>query len=76
MSLPIPHAYFKSVLTENVRGHLHMWSFVIPNKATAAEVESFRVATTQVERYAGIKLWERLQGVKIEREKTRIRRMW
>ena len=32
ISVPIPSAYFKSVLTENNRGRLHMWSFIIPNE--------------------------------------------
>ena len=32
VSIPVPHAYFKSILAENNRGTLHMWSFVIPNK--------------------------------------------
>ncbi|MCH7576170.1 MAG: DNA/RNA non-specific endonuclease [Candidatus Marinimicrobia bacterium] len=31
VTLPIPHAYFKSVLTENRRGKLHMWSFIMRN---------------------------------------------
>ena len=29
VTIPIPHAYFKSVLIENNRGGLQMWSFVI-----------------------------------------------
>ena len=76
VSLPIPHAYFKSVLTENTRGALHMWSFILPNKGTSSELEEFRVPTNRVERYAGIKLWERLEGKHIEREKSRVRKMW
>ncbi|NKB33864.1 MAG: DNA/RNA endonuclease G [Pseudomonadales bacterium] len=76
VSLPIPHAYFKSILTENTRGTLHMWSFILPNKGTRQTIDSFLVPTTQVERYAGIKLWERLEGSKVQREKSRVRRMW
>lgn len=76
VSLPIPHAYFKSVLTENKRGTLHMWSFMIPNKSSTEPLSKFRVTTNMVEKYAGLKLWERLQGKKIDREKSRIRKMW
>jgi endonuclease G len=76
VSIPIPHAYFKSVLTENNRGTLCMWSFVIPNEATTQPLAEFLVPTRLVERLAGIKLWQRLEGRKIEREKARIRRMW
>ena len=34
VSLPIPHAFFKSILTENNTGSIKMWSFIIPNKIT------------------------------------------
>jgi len=76
VTLPVPHAYFKSILTENDRGALHMWSFLIPNQASKKPLESFRVPTAQVERYSGLCLWERLVGEKIEKEKNKIRKMW
>ncbi len=76
VTLPIPHAYFKSVLTENNKGALHMWSFIIPNEETDKPLEEFQVTTAKVERYAGILLWERLMGRKIQLEKQKIRRMW
>ncbi|MFC1524040.1 DNA/RNA non-specific endonuclease [Thermodesulfobacteriota bacterium] len=76
VTLPIPNAYFKSILTENNRGALHMWSFIIPNEFSDKPLEDFRVPTTKVERIAGLLLWERLMGKKIEREKNRIRKMW
>ena len=76
VTIPIPHAYFKSILTETNTGNLNMWSFVIPNKEADEPLEQYRVKTTQVERYAGIKLWERLVGRKIEKEKERTRKMW
>lgn len=76
VTLPIPHAYFKSVLTENDRGALHMWSFMIPNEATDKPLEEFQTTTVKVERFAGIFLWQRLVGSNIEREKSRKRKMW
>jgi endonuclease G len=76
VTLPVPHAYFKSVLTENSRGALNMWSFIIPNKASSKPIEDFLVPTTQVEKYSGLFIWEGLVGAKIEREKNRIRKMW
>ena len=76
VSIPIPHAYFKSVLTENNRGTLKMWSFIIPNKATNNPLEDFQVSTATVEKYAGIQLWERLMGTKMEKEKKKIRTLW
>jgi endonuclease G, mitochondrial len=76
VTIPVPHAYFKSVLTENNRGALHMWSFILPNKDTTEALATFLAPTKLVEKIAGIKLWERLVGTKIEREKSKIRRMW
>ena len=76
VTLPIPHAYFKSVLTENNRGVLHMWSFIIPNESSSKNLDTFLVPTNKVEKLSGLFLWERLVGRKIEREKSKIRKMW
>lgn len=77
VSLPIPHAYFKSILTENNRGTLDLWSFNLPNKETSKPPGSFLVRTVDIERFAGINLWNRLHGVSIARKKrARRRRMW
>lgn len=76
VAIPIPNAFFKSVLTENNRGHLNMWSFILPNKQARQPLEEFQVATTKVEQYAGIQLWARLEGSKIDAEKKKIRKMW
>jgi endonuclease G, mitochondrial len=76
VSIPVPHAYFKSVLTENDRGALHMWSFVLANEDSDEALDTFQVSTNFVEKMAGIKLWERLVGTKIEDEKSVVRGMW
>lgn len=76
VSLPIPHAFFKSVLAENNRGKLCMWSFIIPNESTDLPIEDFLVSTAKVEKLSGLFLWERLVGAKILHEKKTIRKMW
>ncbi len=76
VTIPIPHAFFKSVLTENDRGRLNIWSFMLPNEPSDEELETFLVPTIEVERKAGIFLWERLTGTEIEEEKSTIRDMW
>ena len=76
VTLPIPHAYFKSVLTEDNKGKLHMWSFIIPNAGSQKPLADFLVPTAKVEKYAGLFLWERLVGREIEKEKSKIRPMW
>ncbi|MBL8098904.1 MAG: DNA/RNA non-specific endonuclease [Anaerolineales bacterium] len=76
-TLPIPHGYFKSILTENDRGSLHMWSFLIPNEDTKKQpISDFQVPARKVERYSGFLLWERLMGKEIDKEKEKIRPMW
>lgn len=76
VSLPVPNAYFKSVLTENKRGDLDMWSFIMPNEESDKPLETFLVPTIQVEAMSGIFLWERLLGKKVDREKNSVRPMW
>lgn len=76
IAVPIPNAYFKSVLTENNKGRLHMWSFILPNEVANKPLEDYRVKTSKVEQYAGIQLWGRLEGSKIHTEKNKIRKMW
>lgn len=76
VTIPVPHAYFKSVLTENNRGTINMWSFILPNKKTNKSLEDFLVPTVFVEKLAGINLWETLVGKKINKEKSKIRKMW
>ena len=76
VTLPIPHAYFKSVLTENSRGRLHMWSFVMPNEYSGKPLADFRVPAVKVEKMSGLLLWERLVGSRIKREKHRVRKIW
>jgi endonuclease G len=76
VTIPVPNAYFKSVLTENKSGALRMWSFVLANEASDAAVETFLVPTERVEKLVGIKLWDRLTGTEIDAEKFGVRSMW
>ncbi len=76
VTLPIPHAYFKSVLTENKKGVLYMWSFLIPNEDLNKPLSDFLVPTKLVEKLSGLFLWENLKGKKIENDKSKVRKMW
>ena len=76
VSLPVPNAYFKSVLTENNKGKLYMWSFILPNQESDKQLSEFLVPTILVEQMSGTFLWERLVGKQIQREKSKIRKMW
>jgi len=76
VTLPVPHAYFKSVLAETRSGALKMWSFILPNENLNNPLSDYLVTTTKVEQRAGILLWERLVGPEVEREKNSVRTMW
>jgi len=72
VTLPIPHAYFKSVLAEDNRGKFKIWSYILPNEASDSGLQSFAVPTTEVERKAGILLWARLMGGEVDDAKNRV----
>ena len=76
VTIPIPNAYFKCVLTENNRGYLHMWAFLLENKLNDKPLADYRVSTDKIEQYTGIKIWEKLVGRKMELERGRVRKMW
>ncbi len=76
VSIPVPHAYFKSVLTEDINGKLEIWSFIIPNEGSSKPLSNFLVPTSKVERLAGIQLWDRLVGEKVEKEKNKAGKIW
>lgn len=76
VTLPIPHAYFKSILTENHRGTLRVWSFLLPNEGVSKPLNEYLISTTDVERLSGLFLWERLLGDKIKMMKETVSKMW
>ncbi len=76
----VPDAFFKSVLAETTKprsvNQMRIWSFIIPNDATDKDLKDFLVPTEEIERFAGIELWDRLKGEKSEKLKNRKGRMW
>lgn len=77
VSIPIPHAFYKSILTENKRGKFYMRSFIMDNEDQGdTPLADFRVPTEKVEKLAGMILWDQLLGKHILGEKRRRRRMW
>lgn len=76
VTIPVPHAFFKSIMIENNRGRFYMWNFIIKNEKQVDPLEKFQVTTKKVELLAGITLWDNLKGDYIDDEKSRIRKMW
>ena len=76
VTLPIPHAFFKSVLIEKNTGTINMWSFIIPQDRSRGDLSDFLVKTSKVEKISGLLLWETLVGTKMSKEKNKIRKIW
>lgn len=74
--IPVPHAFFKSILVEDVRGNLDLWSFALPNSATDKDLKDFLRTTTYIEKWAGVSLWDRMSGEKFEIMKNSISPLW
>ena len=74
--IAVPHAYYKSVLAENERGRMMLWSFIMPNERTEGKIEDYRVSTTEVEKMAGLVLWPELRTDDVRKLKDQIPEMW
>lgn len=74
VSIPIPHAFFKSVLSEDKKGNINIWSFILPNQEEdiLKPLKNFLVPTTKVEKLSGLFLWEALKGTKMEKQKNKV----
>jgi endonuclease G len=76
VTLPIPHAFFKSILTERNTGTIDMWSFIIPNQKSNDDLENYLVETAKVEKISGLNLWDTLLGTAMMKKKNRIKKIW
>lgn len=74
--IPIPHAYFKTVLAEDLKGRLRLWSFILPNEESKKPLSNFLCLTTEIERRAGLSLWDRLRGEASDKLKNKRLKMW
>ncbi|WP_369410761.1 DNA/RNA non-specific endonuclease [Erythrobacter ani] len=76
ISVPVPHAFMKSVLTENRRGRFRLWTFEIPNKRQTEELGSFLVKTYDAEQMVGGRFWDRISREDLHTAKSRAGTMW
>ncbi|MEL7189499.1 MAG: DNA/RNA non-specific endonuclease [Pseudomonadota bacterium] len=76
ISLPVPHAFIKSVLVENKRGRFRLWTFEIPNKKQTAPLEDFLVTTYDAEQIVGGRFWDRISGEDLHTYKRKPGKMW
>jgi|TARA_R110002051_G_scaffold254858_1_gene313854 endonuclease G len=72
----VPHEFFKTILVEDNRGKFKFYSFLIPNKEMDnQEVNDFATSVNYIEFRTGLKLWDRLKGQTVDKEKKKKRKI-
>ena len=76
IDVPIPHAFAKSVLAEDKRGRLKLWTFEMKNKKLTGDLEDYLAITYDVEQKVGGRFWNRVAGSDLHSQKRKPRKMW
>lgn len=76
INVPISHAFVKSVLAEDRKGRLRLWTFEMENKALEGNVTDYLVITYDVEQKVGGHLWDRVAGADLHEQKSVVGTMW
>ncbi|MBD1549584.1 DNA/RNA non-specific endonuclease [Roseibium aggregatum] len=76
IDVPIPHAFVKSVLAEDVRGRLSLWTFEMKNQRLDGKLEDYLVVTYDAEQLVGGRFWDRISGSDIHEQKKNPIPMW
>jgi len=76
IDVPIPHAFVKSVLAEDKRGRLKLWTFEMPNKKIHGELGDYLVVTYDAEQKVGGQFWDRIAGGDLHAQKSKPGKMW
>lgn len=76
ISVPIPHAFIKSVLIENKRGKFKLWTFQMPNADLDGDLGDYLVKTYDAEQIVGGRFWDRIDGSDLHGDKGTLRPMW
>ena len=76
IDVPVPHAFVKSVLAEDNRGRLKLWTFELANKKLTGKLEEYLVVTYDVEQKVGGRFWDRVAGSDLHSQKSKPGKMW
>ena len=72
----IPHEFFKSILTEDSKGKIKIYSFLIPNEEIdVTDFNDFATYVNYIEFRSGLELWSRLNGPTIEKLKKKVQKI-
>jgi endonuclease G len=76
IDVPIPHAFVKSILAEDNRGRLKLWTFEMENKPLTGTLADYLVVTYDAEQKVGGRFWDRVAGADLHEQKSVKGTMW
>ena len=76
IDVPIPHAFVKSVLAEDDKGRLSLWTFEMENRQLSGELEDYLVVTYDAEQKVGGRFWDRIDGGDLHQPKKFPNPIW
>jgi endonuclease G len=76
IDVPVPHAFIKSVLTEDKRGRLSLRTFELKNEALDGELEDYLVVSYDAEQLIGGRFWDRVAGGDLDADKRQRDKIW
>jgi len=76
IDIPVPHAFAKSVIAEDIRGNLSLWTFLMENKKLDGKIEDYLASTYDVEQIVGGRFWDRISGTDIHDQKKNSTDIW
>lgn len=76
ITVPIPHAFIKSVLAEDCKGKLSLWTFRMDNKKLTGSVGDYLIKTYDAEQLVGGRFWDRISGHDLHSQKGDFGKMW
>jgi len=82
----VPHEFFKSMLVEDSKGKIKIYSFLIPNEEIDVEYNTngtvrvgryndFATSVNYIEFRSGLQLWNRLSGPTMEKLKKKVQKI-
>lgn len=69
IDIPVPHGFIKSVLAEDIKGRLLLWTFEMENTDLNGKIEEYLVSTYDAEQIIGGRFWDRISGNDIHDQK-------
>lgn len=76
IDIPVPHAFVKSVLAEDNRGNLRLWTFKMENQELSGKIEDYLTNTYDMEQLVGGRFWDRISGSDLHNQKKENSPIW